>query len=90
MRWNRFTAAALIAVTGGVLGTPTAHADPYRWCAVYGGKGGGGTNCGFVTYEQCMATVSGSGGFCNVNLVYDGKPFDEGQHFRVRHHRRRR
>jgi hypothetical protein len=29
---------------------------PYPWCAVYGGRGGGGTNCGFLTIEQCRAT----------------------------------
>lgn len=26
--------------------------DPYPWCAVYGGRGGGGTNCGFRTWQQ--------------------------------------
>ena len=35
--------------------------DPYPWCAVYGGRGGGGSNCGFSTWQQCMATVSGIG-----------------------------
>ena len=50
-----------------------AHADQYRWCAVYGGHDGdGGTNCGFVTYEQCMATVSGTGGYCAPNPFYTG------------------
>lgn len=39
-----------------------ATADPYKWCAVYGGEDGGGTNCGFVTIEQCRATISGMGG----------------------------
>ncbi len=39
----------------------TAHAD---WCATYRV---GGTNCGFHTFQQCMATVSGIGGFCNVS-----------------------
>jgi Protein of unknown function (DUF3551) len=36
-----------------------AHAE---WCAVYRV---GGTNCGFQTFQQCMATVAGIGGFCN-------------------------
>ena len=50
--------------------------DPYRWCAVYGGRGGGGgTNCGFLTIEQCRATVSGIGGFREPNQFYNpGKP----------------
>jgi hypothetical protein len=50
-----------------------AHADPYRWCAQYGGRSGA-VNCYFVTYEQCMAALSGNGGFCNRNTFYDGRP----------------
>ena len=45
--------------------------DPYPWCTVYGGRGGGGTNCGFRTWQQCMATVSGIGGFCEPNQFYN-------------------
>jgi hypothetical protein len=47
--------------------------DPYKWCAVYGGlfAGGGGTNCGFRTYRQCLATVSGVGGTCQPNPFYN-------------------
>ena len=47
----------------------------YPWCAVYSGRdGGGGTNCGFTSYQQCMATVSGVGGFCERNrFYYDGR-----------------
>lgn len=56
--------AALVPVSG--------HADPYRWCAQYSGRGGGATNCGFVTLEQCRATVSGIGGFCVPNQFYTG------------------
>src|SRR5258707_1148371 len=41
-----------------------AKADPYRWCADYGGAGrGGGTHCYFVTLEQCRAATGGKGGF---------------------------
>jgi hypothetical protein len=43
------------------------HADPYKWCAV--DSAGGGTNCGFVTIEQCRATISGRGGFCEPKQV---------------------
>ena len=48
--------------------------DPYPWCAVYGGRGGGGTNCGFLTIQQCRATVSGIGGFCEPNQFYNPRP----------------
>ena len=44
-------------------------ADPYKWCAV---ERTGGNNCGFTTIEQCRATVSGIGGFCQPNSFYTG------------------
>jgi hypothetical protein len=37
------------------------------WCAHYG-TGLDGMNCGFYSFEQCRATVSGVGGFCLANL----------------------
>jgi len=54
-----------------ILAPATGHADPYRWCAQYDGDGGG-NNCGFVTFEQCRANVSGIGGFCVPNQFYTG------------------
>ena len=48
--------------------------DPYRWCAVYSGYAGGASNCGFLTIEQCRATVSGIGGFCVQNPYYLDAP----------------
>jgi hypothetical protein len=44
----------------------------YPWCAQYGGNEGGGRNCGFWTYQQCMAALSGSTGYCEVNAMYRG------------------
>jgi hypothetical protein len=61
------TAAALTAAA-------PAHAIEYPWCAQYGRHGDGGRNCGFVNYAQCMATVSGIGGFCEPNSFYKGPP----------------
>jgi hypothetical protein len=29
------------------------------WCADYDAQDGGFTNCGFSTYQQCLATVRG-------------------------------
>lgn len=48
----------------------SSTADPYKWCAAYGTPGG--TNCGFRTFEQCRATLSGNGGFCEPNQFYTG------------------
>jgi hypothetical protein len=47
-------------------------ADPYRWCAQYSADADGGTNCYFVTLEQCRAAVSGNGGLCMPNTFYTG------------------
>ena len=46
------------------LATP-AEAGPLgpRFCAQYRG---GGENCGFYTFNQCLASISGVGGFCIV------------------------
>jgi hypothetical protein len=48
-----------------VASAPDAHAE--RYCAHYHG---GGTNCGFHTFEQCRASVHGVGGSCRVNPAY--------------------
>ncbi len=69
-----FAALGLMAASAGF---DAAKADPYKWCAQYmGGSLGGATNCGFITLEQCRATVSGAGGYCKPNAFYDGLPID--------------
>jgi hypothetical protein len=60
-------ALAVTVVTAG-LGAP-AQAQNYPWCAAYD-TGDQALNCGFVSYAQCMATVRGIGGFCQVNTQY--------------------
>lgn len=52
----------------------TANADPYRWCADMGGDRGG-TNCYFVTLEQCRWAISGmNSATCKPNMFFDGRP----------------
>ena len=70
------TVLCLLGILAGisVIGTP-AHAQNYPWCAIYsGGAVDGGTNCGFVSYEQCMATARGLGSFCYRNTQYVPPP----------------
>ena len=64
-----FVAVAIAAM--GALARPAAAIE-YPWCAQYSGHGGGGRNCGFVSFEQCMETIRGMGGFCERNLFYTG------------------
>jgi len=63
------TTLAVGAALGVGFATP-ARAQNYPWCAFYD-TGDQAINCGFVTREQCMATVSGIGGFCMPNNTYE-------------------
>ena len=49
---------------------PAAAEQDYPWCAYYNRDAGGATNCGFSTFQQCLATVSGAGGSCGANPQY--------------------
>jgi len=86
----RFVLAALLTTVALSTGGPAANAqsyDPYAWCAEYGGRGGGATNCYFRTYQQCQWALSGNGGFCRRNLFYTGPTSEDdyGYHPRYRH-----
>jgi uncharacterized protein DUF3551 len=63
----------LLFVSGIIVGTASigsrAEAETYPWCALYS-KGGGEVSCSFSTWEQCLADVSGIGGFCQANNLY--------------------
>jgi hypothetical protein len=58
--------SAAVILTAGV---PLAHAQRlnYPYCAVFDFRT---TSCAFNTMAQCMATVSGRGGFCEANAWY--------------------
>ena len=51
-----------------------AQAQNYPWCSYYSESGGGGTNCGFTTFQQCLDNVRGIGGFCDRNTQYQPPP----------------
>lgn len=52
-------ALVVLAKTGG-----PAAAKEYPWCAYYDSST---YNCGFYTFAQCMATITGIGGHCAIN-----------------------
>ena len=82
---RKLLAATIMAAVPAILLLPSVgQADPYKWCAVYGGDMGGSSNCGFVTIEQCRATVSGMGGFCELNRFYTGPAEQPAQRARKR------
>jgi hypothetical protein len=64
-----------ILIAGMFLLAPlSAQADPYKWCAVFGGFGDTRESCYYMTLGQCQASVSGRGGWCKPSPWYDGKP----------------
>jgi len=66
-----FFAVVAVAMLGA--SPRSAVAIEYPWCAQYsGGDDDGGRNCGFVSFEQCMDTIRGAGGFCERNVFYEG------------------
>ena len=67
----RVVFAALVLLAAGAT-FDGAKADPYRWCAHYSGNGGNGSNCYFISLEQCRWAVSGVGGSCALNPFYAG------------------
>jgi hypothetical protein len=65
MRTIILATAALAAVS---LTSIQAHADG-AWCAR---DTRGGTNCGFHSFAQCQADISGIGGSCSLNPSVQG------------------
>jgi hypothetical protein len=75
MKQSSLIAIAAAASLGAVLSGSPAKAVDWPWCADLAGKdGGGGTNCGFASWAQCQAAISGIGGWCYPNPYYRGAP----------------
>jgi Protein of unknown function (DUF3551) len=63
----------------------------YPWCARF--RSIGATSCYFTSYQQCMTTLSGIGGFCYPSPYYDAAPISAPpveQNSRPAHPRRHR
>jgi hypothetical protein len=75
MRLTSLLGLAALAAASSLSATPASAQyggyPLYPWCALYGGgRGGGGSNCGFSNRWQCEQAVSGTGGMCVVNSWY--------------------
>ena len=67
----RIIIAALVFAAYAAATPAAAQGQNSRWCADYGRNGA--TNCGFMTYEQCRATIAGfNQGTCYPNPQYQG------------------
>jgi hypothetical protein len=62
---NKLISALALAAIVGLSGTGV-HAA--AWCAHYDVST---TNCGFHTFAQCQANISGVGGYCAPNYAND-------------------
>ena len=82
-----------LVVLGSVCALTLATAHPahagrnYPWCAYYLSPDGL-TDCAFATFQQCMATVSGVGGYCNLNPYLEAYSEPPHRYPYHRHHRR--
>jgi len=65
----RFVLLALNVIAATTLFNTPTKAQNYPWCAIYN-DGSGSKNCGFASFQQCQADVSGIGGFCTQNSTY--------------------
>lgn len=57
-------AAALSCNVGSAKAGPGFGPNGGPWCAYYDPWS---YNCGFATFQQCLATISGAGGVCQPN-----------------------
>jgi hypothetical protein len=60
-------AASALAAAGQTASAQSAYS--YPWCAKYFGKLEG-TSCYYKSYQQCMVTISGVGGYCYESPYY--------------------
>jgi hypothetical protein len=63
-----------IATTAFVVGPAHAGIHYFPWCAHVTGAGlDGAVGCAYATRDQCLADVSGVGGFCEPNTRQPGR-----------------
>lgn len=66
------TAGALLLA---LVAAPTpSEAQTYPWCSRYDVST---WNCGFSTLQQCLANISGIGGRCEPNALYQPRRVKE-------------
>lgn len=68
-RCRSVIAVAVTLLAGLVAASFPAQAQNYPWCLISTAYDGA-ENCGFTTYEQCLVSRQGIGGFCQVNTMY--------------------
>jgi Protein of unknown function (DUF3551) len=74
MRSHIFSLALASAALIGATELASAQSPySYPWCSrQVTGREGSATSCYFTSYQQCMTTISGIGGYCYQNPGYRG------------------
>jgi hypothetical protein len=60
------TAVSALTVVGSIAPAPAAEASKDSYC-LQGRRWGYPGNCQFSSYQQCMATASGTVDYCGIN-----------------------
>jgi hypothetical protein len=84
---RRLALSFLLAAAALTSGIPESRAQSpynYNWCGVYPGRFGA-RSCYYSSYEQCIGTMRGIGGFCTQNPAYRGPAAGTGEPRRRRH-----
>lgn len=85
MRNFTILAIAVAVLSVGAGSSAKAESRGARWCAWYDAYA---NNCGFATFQQCLATISGVGGICRENVNWAPAAYAEAprQRKRKRHY----
>jgi hypothetical protein len=71
MRSEIFTLVVVSAALMGTTGLASAQsAYSYPWCSQLPSAQSDATTCYFTSYQQCMTTISGIGGYCYQSPYY--------------------
>jgi hypothetical protein len=81
MRAKHIVATAGLLVTALAIDARANAADAAAWCAWYGPYT---HDCGYHTFQQCLDTIHGVGGYCARN-VYDPPADPPRRHKRARY-----
>ena len=66
------SAVVLLGASTALVSAAQAQNGP--WCAHYDFGSDETVNCGFYSFQQCLADVRGVGGFCSQNSTYGLRP----------------
>jgi len=84
----RLPILSIFLIAAALLGEmPAASAQSptsYPWCSRSYKTDGNATSCYFTSYQQCMTTLSGIGGYCFESPYYHAAPANVPLHLRRR------